>query len=261
TISIDKQSRKGELGIGSGVVWDSDPDQEYNETILKGNFLTNPLKYFELIETILVENGELFLLKYHLNRLKQSSEYFQFNYDENKIVIYLKDILTVLEQNKNYRLKLLVDKWGYIKHEIAELYSLIEKTTAVISNHKINSKNRFQYFKTTNRELYDLEYSNYNSGNICDVIFLNERNEITEGSRTNIFIKKDNQYFTPPLESGILNGCYREYFLEKEINVTEMVLSIDDICEADELLLVNSVRKIQRINKLYLNGQLISEYS
>ena len=85
TVTIDKKTGSGEVGIGSGITWDSDPVSEYNETLLKSRFLTEPDEYFELFETMLIENGEIFLLDYHIERLKQSAGYFMFIYDEGKL--------------------------------------------------------------------------------------------------------------------------------------------------------------------------------
>ena len=47
----------GEMGIGSGVVFDSAGPKEYAECLLKMKFLTDPVKRFELIETMLYEPG------------------------------------------------------------------------------------------------------------------------------------------------------------------------------------------------------------
>jgi para-aminobenzoate synthetase/4-amino-4-deoxychorismate lyase len=68
---------RGEMGIGSGVVYDSVGAKEYAECLLKMKFLTDPPKSFELIETLLHEAGQGFwLLDGHLGRLKASAAYF-----------------------------------------------------------------------------------------------------------------------------------------------------------------------------------------
>ncbi len=55
TLSIDKKTFQGEIGLGSGIVWDSQPEKEFEETLLKSNFIRKPNLYFELFETMLVE--------------------------------------------------------------------------------------------------------------------------------------------------------------------------------------------------------------
>ena len=46
TISINKNNGEGVMGLGSGIVWDSDPKSEYEEVLLKSKFLTEPHRLF-----------------------------------------------------------------------------------------------------------------------------------------------------------------------------------------------------------------------
>ena len=86
TITIDKKTTQGEIGLGSGIVWDSEPEKEYAETLLKSNFIRKANSYFEIFETMLVENNQIFLLDEHIDRLKSSAEYFLFKLDEKKLI-------------------------------------------------------------------------------------------------------------------------------------------------------------------------------
>ena len=45
-------------------------------------------------------------------------------------------------------------------------------------------------------------------------MFLNERGEVTEGSRTNVFVERDGVWLTPPLSCGALDGCLRREMIE-----------------------------------------------
>ncbi len=77
---------RGEMGIGSGVVYDSEGAKEYAECLLKMKFLTDPPRTFELIETLLHEAGQgYWLLDRHLTRLAASAKYFGFAFDEAEI--------------------------------------------------------------------------------------------------------------------------------------------------------------------------------
>ena len=62
TMTIDKNTGDGVIGLGSGIVWDSEPNNEYEEVLLKSKFLTDPLDYFEIFETMKFENGKIILL-------------------------------------------------------------------------------------------------------------------------------------------------------------------------------------------------------
>ena len=53
TLNIDSITGKGCMGVGSGIVWDSVAEEEYNETILKSSFLTDNTDYFESLKLCL----------------------------------------------------------------------------------------------------------------------------------------------------------------------------------------------------------------
>lgn len=259
TITIDKKSTKGELGIGGGIVWDSDPLHEFQEAKLKAKFVTQPVTYFELIETMLVEKGEIFLLDYHIRRLKESADHFLFYFDEESILNKISGSIQSLDINSKYRLRLLLSKWCEIKIDISELSFNQENSKAVISNKKINSQNKYQFFKTTNRALYNKEYKSYKDV-FTDIIFLNENENIVEGAITNIIIRKGEKYYTPPIEDGILNGCYREYLLNSRNDINIKSFGINELLASEELILINSVRKEIKIKELYKDDELVAKY-
>ena len=85
TITINKQTGDGIMGLGSGIVWDSNPKSEYEEVLLKSKFLTEPLDYFEIFETMRYENGEIKFIDDHIERMKSAADYFLFKFNEKKI--------------------------------------------------------------------------------------------------------------------------------------------------------------------------------
>jgi len=102
------------------------------------------------------------------------------------------------------------------------------------------------YHKTTNRSLYDSEYNYYRLKGYYEVIFLNKRNEFTEGSISNIIVRIDKKYFTPPVASGLLPGIFREYLI-KEHKVREKILKREDLKKSDKVYVCNSVRGLTEI--------------
>ena len=80
-----------------------------------------------------------------------------------------------------------------------------------------------------------------------DVIFCNEKGHITEGCIHNIFIKKNNVLFTPPISCGLLNGIYRQHILATSANVQEKPLYWKDLVAADEIFMCNSVQGLQKV--------------
>ena len=122
TININTKTNKGEIGVGAGIVWDSDPIKEYEETILKSKFLTEPIEYFELFETMLFENGKIIFLEEHLCRLKSAAEFFLFKYSEKQIRKKLEIALKKIKTDKKI-IKLALDKWGRTKIKKSEFKS------------------------------------------------------------------------------------------------------------------------------------------
>ncbi len=78
TVVIDKETGVATCGVGGGVTIDSTAAGEYAECLVKSRFLeTRPVE-FELFETMLIEDGEIFLRERHLERLRKSAAYFGF---------------------------------------------------------------------------------------------------------------------------------------------------------------------------------------
>lgn len=259
TLVINKKTMQGNIGLGSGIVWDSNPIKEYEEVKLKSRFLIYPQKYFEIFETVLVsrnalhKNPEIIFLAEHLSRLRATAEYFLFKFDEKELVKKLSLLLNKTDINDLFKLKIILNKYGNVGFKISKLPILPPIIKVVLSANKINSQNKFQYFKTTNRKLYDQEHKKYFDKGFFDVIYLNEKNEVAEGAITNIFIKKGGLTFTPPLSSGILPGVYRSIILKQNPEIKEKRITLDDLIKADEIILTNSVRGEIKVDEFYLN--------
>lgn len=249
TLEIDKQTNKGKIGIGSGIVWDSDPESEYEETLLKANFLTSPNPYFELIETMLCENKEIELLEFHLERLSESSEFFLFHYDQSEIRTKIREESAILDDNK-WKIRLLLSKWGNVSITSNRIITKNEPVKVRIAEEKIDPKNRFQYHKTTNRDLYNKIMKDNAIKGYYDTIFLNTDGFVAEGAITNIFIEKDGTMVTPPIKAGILNGVYRRYILRKKPEIVEKDITLQDLLDAEKVFLTNAVKGIVQIDKI-----------
>ncbi len=244
------------MGVGGGIVADSDPAAEYRECLLKASFLTHAPNNFQLIETILW-NGDFYLLTEHLNRLAASATYFNFTCDREAIITQLKSQATTFERNTKYRVRLLLDAAG-----IATITAtpLATQPTGLISlsTETTNSTDLFLHHKTTRRTLYDRLYKQAIAKGYDDIIFLNERNELTEGAISNIFLRKGNKFLTPPLTSGLLPGIYRRHILDTNPHAEEKVLTLEDLHTADAIYICNSVRGM---NEVKLNTPVLSRRS
>ena len=250
---------EGEMGIGSGIVYDSKGGSEYEECLLKMKFLTDPPKPFELIETMLHEPEKgLWLEERHFERLRSSAAYFAFQFDEQRI---REAIAGVLDQRRDQRLRvrLTIAEDGTPCVGVTELEA--GSTTAVmryvVSPTRLNSANPFLYHKTTRREVYDSEWRKYHEEVGADeVIYLNQDGALAEGSRTTIFVEKDGVLVTPPSEVGLLPGTLRAELLATG-QAIEGRLCLEDMERAKSCYLGNSVRGLVRAERL--QAELILE--
>jgi para-aminobenzoate synthetase/4-amino-4-deoxychorismate lyase len=259
TLTVDKKSNKGEIGLGSGIVWDSIAEEEYEETKLKGKFLTEPNKPFEIFETMRIDDGKIFLIDEHLDRMEQTADYFLFCFDRQKTKSYITKIITRIEKN-DYRFRISLKKNGNLTHTLSKVIPMFTDVKVIISKNKIHTKNKFQYFKTTNRGLYDRDYKSFATKGFFDVIYFNETGELAEGAITNLFIYKNDVISTPPIVAGILSGVYRKHLLKNNTGVRERRLYLEDLLEADKIVLTNSVRGEVIVNRLFLNANEFIEF-
>jgi para-aminobenzoate synthetase/4-amino-4-deoxychorismate lyase len=78
-----------------------------------------------------------------------------------------------------------------------------------------------------------------------EVVYLNERGELAEGSRTTIFLERNGRLETPTLGSGLLPGTLRADLIAQG-QALEAVLTLEDLKLADAIYLGNSVRGLVR---------------
>ncbi len=251
TAVVDRLGR-GEMGIGSGIVADSQGSKEYAECLLKMKFLIDPVQRFDLIETMLYEPGEGFwLMPYHLKRLSASAAYFGFIYSEDRVLEVL-DQAVSSAKDQHLRVRLLLDEDGKVSVLATPLGPATSEKQMryVISDTRLSASDLFLYHKTTRRELYDREWKHFSETLGADeVIYLNTRGELAEGSRTSIFVERGGKLFTPPIASGLLPGTLRASLID-EGRAVERVLRVDDLTSADAIYLGNSVRGLVRANPL-----------
>ncbi|WP_456434356.1 aminodeoxychorismate synthase component I [Thermosulfuriphilus sp.] len=232
---------RGEMGIGSGIVYDSEALSEYQECLLKGRFLVEDLPDFFLIETMLLEEGRIFLLKRHLKRLRASAAYFDFLFEERRLLEDLK-VLARSRPRGKHRVRILLAEDGNYRLECTPLKGSSQVFWRFgLAEERVNSRDPFLYHKTTHRSLYDRWRDEASCLGLEEIVFLNERGELTEGTISNIFIEFKGTLYTPPLTSGLLPGTLRAELLEKGL-CREKVLYPEDLRRASRIFLGNSVR-------------------
>ncbi|OGV41992.1 MAG: aminodeoxychorismate synthase, component I [Lentisphaerae bacterium GWF2_57_35] len=238
TITLDTQTGDARYPIGGGITWDSTDEDEYQECLNKAAFLAQPPPEFELLESLLLENGAYFLAEGHLARLKDSCTYFEFPFPEDEIRRRLEE-LRIAHADGSWKCRLLLNAQGAVRAEAAPAPAASPVRLALAAE-PVDSKNRFLFHKTTNRSLYEAAKSAVPNGD--DILLWNERGELTESTRANLVVEMDGRRYTPPLDCGLLPGVFRSELLRTG-ELVEQILRQDDLHRAQAVYLINSVRK------------------
>jgi para-aminobenzoate synthetase/4-amino-4-deoxychorismate lyase len=191
------------------------------------------------------EKDGIFLLDYHLDRLKNSAAYFNYVFHEDKIRLALKKCIEDIVDRQKIRLLLAED--GTFKIEQYPLSEIKTGLKVALARQAVNSNNPFLYHKTTQRLVYQPAAQQAEMQNVDDVIMFNENGEITEAVIANVVIQKNNVFYTPPLHCGLLNGTFRQYLLQHK-KIEEKTLFPEDLQQADGLFLINSLKKWQKVS-------------
>ncbi|PCI51835.1 MAG: aminodeoxychorismate synthase, component I [Alphaproteobacteria bacterium] len=247
TLILDKAGR-GEMGIGSAIVADSDVGQEYEECLLKARFATRAFRQFDLIESLRWSKEEgYYLLGLHMDRLKSSAAYFDFCHDEQSIVSDLHRHGAYLDPASQWKIRLLLSRTGKISITSSPLETSQDTKIReiILSEEVVDSQNPMFFHKTTDREFYDQQLRQHDC---YDVIFTNEKGEITEGTFNNIFLKQGDILYTPPIASGVLNGTLRQSLMsDPAIRLEERCLTLVDLCDGEQIYMGNSVRGLVEV--------------
>ncbi len=225
TVLVDKDQQLAEYGVGGGVVWDSTPEGEYEECLLKAGILTAHRPEFSLLESLLWMPGVrqignlphaagYWLLDEHMRRLQGSAEYFNFPLDVHSVTAALDDFALGLPPQP-HKVRLLIDRAGRIAIEAASRVEsdLREPIRMELALHPVDASDLFLYHKTTHRQVYDAAIEGF--GDADDVLLYNRKAEVTETCRANIAARVGNELLTPPISCGLLAGTFRARYWPK----------------------------------------------
>ena len=247
SLLIDKTESSAEYGVGGGIVWDSQTEDEYQECLIKTRILHRQAdNHHRLLETLLWEpESGFFLLDYHLKRLQQSAVYFGYHIDSQAITQQLQSSIETL--NTDQRVRLLVNEFGEADITTTAITNSPAKQTyrVALASRSIDKSDWIMFHKTTDRECYQSfarEYPDYD-----DVLLHNSKGEFTESLIANLIIKIDGKQYTPPVSCGLLAGTYREYLLDQGL-LSERVITRQELDKAEAIYLGNSVRKLWPIS-------------
>ncbi|MGI8313570.1 aminodeoxychorismate synthase component I [Halobacillus mangrovi] len=241
TVMINHVSGKAIYGTGGGVTWDSTSKGEYEEIYTKARLLTEKRPSFELLETMKLLNGSIPLLERHLGRVALSARYFDYPLDIQKLRTELVKIAAEYESG-SYKVRILIDSSGMPSFEVTAITETIEEVTCSLARKPIDESNPFFYHKTTNRAMY----REHDDPQAFAVLLWNSKGQLTEFTIANLVVKEGEDYYTPPVESGLLAGTFRQQLLE-EGRIKEKVMYKKDLHHFNEIWMVNGVRGWVRV--------------
>ena len=243
--TVTLRKAEAHLRVGSGITYDSDPETEYAECLLKSRFLTRSSSRFELIETLAWE-GDFEFLDLHLQRLQSSAEYFGFRCALVSIREQLHRYAASLSKNSRHRVRALLSRSGAILISSTTLTPSRHPASLLIAAERTDSTDVFLRHKTTRRSLYDRVLKDAQAAGYDDALFLNERGHVTECAIHNIMIAKGEKFITPSLPCGLLPGLYRRHLLATRPEIQQAELTLEDLLSADRIFIFNSVRGLRQ---------------
>jgi para-aminobenzoate synthetase/4-amino-4-deoxychorismate lyase len=240
TLLLDAAAGMAELGVGSGITYDSDAAAEYRESWSKAAFVRRTPLGFRLLETMLWEpEGGWFLLDGHLERLAASAGYFGYAFDAEDAVRHLSALVPAFV-DAPMRVRLRLDREGRMEIEATPHTPSTAPARVAIAAEPVDSRDPLLYHKTTARAEYERRAASRPDAD--DVLLVNERGELTESAIANLVVRLDGALWTPPLESGLLPGVFRAHLVATG-EIRERILHPNDLARAEEVWLINSVRK------------------
>ena len=236
TVEIDREAETARYGVGSGIVWDSLAEREYDECLTKALVVTTPEPRFDLLETLRWEPETGYCrLERHLARLADSAAYFDRPVDLEAIRRHLDAV--VLGPDVAQRVRLLLGPEGGVHIEAETIAASAEPRRLALARRPVDPADRFLFHKTTHRRIYDEAWDGIEDAD--DVLLFNTHGEITESTIANVVLELGGHQVTPPVSSGLLPGTHRAELLEAGL-VVERVVSLTDLERATAISLVSS---------------------
>lgn len=235
TFHLNEASTQASLGLGSGVVADSEVATEWAECLAKGEFARVQRRDFDLIETMRFEPATGILrLELHLERMKASAQALDFEFDRHEARNRLHAATFHLDHDA--KIRLLASRSGALAIEIGDAPPPVEGWQVTVVPLPVDNQDFRLRHKTTDRAFYD---DARKAAGTNEVLLVDAQGRLTEGSFTSLFVERDGRLLTPPLSRGLLPSVLRRELIEKGL-AAEADLTVADL--ADGFLVGNSLR-------------------
>jgi len=212
TLESRRGATKARLGLGSGLVVDSVPSNEWAECLLKGNFVSRESQDFDLIETMGFDPSEgIVELDRHLDRMRNSAADLDFKFDRHAARNELQ--AATFGRKQRAMVRLLLSRSGAMAIQVKPYDDPAEMPVTVALRPLPVDPSDFRLrYKTTDRRFLDLARQ---EDKAWETVFVDPEGQLTEGSRTSIFVEREGKLLTPPLSRGLMPGILRAKLIEE----------------------------------------------
>lgn len=215
-----------------------------------------------LYEVIRVIEGKYLFLEDHLDRLQNSLRLFGFEREKTDISLYIKYLLNYKRETEinEGNIKLVVnfqdaDKnnpncYVYqINHSYPEPNNYKTGVYASLtSGQRINPNVKF-----LNHKIRILVLKEFTNKPVYETFLVNEDGNITEGSKSNLFLIKDNSVYTSP-DDTVLQGITRKHVIDicadRNIPVIQKLISADSLTDYNAAFLTGTSAKVMPVRQI-----------
>lgn len=253
--TVTVHDRIARFGVGSGVTWDSDPAGEWEECAVKTRVLHayGPPAY--LFETLVVQDGVIWLWQQHKTRLQRAAHHVQFRLPSWSVVD--RALAEACSGHRLCKARLVLHADGTVTVDAAPIAQAPVEPEALehavpwtvsLAKEPIDSACPDLYVKSDRRAVYEQARR---SSECDEVLLYNQLGHLTEGCITNVWLRDGDRLLTPPISDGLLGGTLRAHALAggatpHGLTPVEQSIPIGAITPDSELYLSNAVRGWRR---------------
>ena len=236
------------LGVGAGIVADSQPLAEWREALVKAGFARSSSEQcrapaFDLIETMRFDPEEgIPLLEGHLARLSASAQEMGFAFDRHAARNQIQTLSFDLDHPA--RVRLTCARSGTTAIEVAPLSSTPQEPLDCIALPlPVDPGDWRLRHKTSDRGFYADALAAAHDTDAHEALLVRDDGLVTEGSWTSVFVERDGKLVTPHLAHGLLPGVLRDSLIT-EGRAIEGDVTLDDL--ANGFFIGNALRGLMR---------------
>ena len=212
TLVVPGGAHEASLGLGSGVVADSDAADEWQECLAKAGFLARRPPP-DLLETMRCEAGVLPDLDRHMARMAASAAFLGLRFDEAAVRARLAEAVALNDMRHDGRVRLLLAPSGAVAVQLSPLPAAVAgPVAAAVVPLPVEAGDWRLRHKTLDRGFYDAARR---AGGAFEAVLVRPDGLVTEGSFTNVFVERDGRLVTPALALGLLPGVLRGRLLDE----------------------------------------------